>query len=388
MNPRKPTTPAMPVSAVRMLAQQDANIAIIDIFEPISEGGSDHVFSARRCMEMIDYARERQAAKIVLRINSPGGSVIEALAIYDLLKGAGLALEAEIYGIAASAATVVALACPIIRMAPQSQWMVHEPVTFLEGDLDTLHRNIDWFAGVRERIFKIYAAATGKTEEEVMADHAHEVYYTPEEAKAYGWPVELLTDREAAETEEAAVPDVNALAEDEDPDKDDPSTTEDPADPSAATEDPATDDPGEDDTEKSTDPQAEDNSDDDEKTPAPTAKSRGLLAASLRRKQPATAAAPQNTTKPAIKQIRAQLATAKQQLAAAHAIIARMQADARANADNFDARLNAREAAIIAARGCPQSIAPAALHQPAPRTRAEMAKAYKQNGLAGLLRSL
>ena len=163
---------------VRMAAE---NKAVIELFDDI--GAWD--FNASRwsdCMATVAGADE-----VVLRINSYGGELVEALAIVDMIRNSGKVFKCEVYGMCASAATVVALACGEVKMCKSAMWMVHEPYLSMGGTLAELQAVVDALAKHREAVFDMYAAKTGKSAEQIMQEHAAGVYYTADEALAYGW---------------------------------------------------------------------------------------------------------------------------------------------------------------------------------------------------------
>lgn len=138
------------------------------------------------------YCQEQKAEKLVLRINSPGGYLLDGMAIVDKIQASSLPVEAEVFGMCGSAATLVALACAKVRMSKNSRWMVHHPTGVLFGELEDLENGLADFKAMRQQAFQMYADKTGKTVEELMEAHAHGVYYTAEQAKAYGWIDEII----------------------------------------------------------------------------------------------------------------------------------------------------------------------------------------------------
>ena len=133
------------------------------------------------------YAGVSAASAITLRINSGGGDIVEALAIADAIRNAPQSFTAEVYGICGSAATLIALACDRIEMAPSARWMVHEPAFGVHGSIHELRAFLATAEQLRTDIYALYAQHTGKTPEQLMADHTADRYYTADEALAYGW---------------------------------------------------------------------------------------------------------------------------------------------------------------------------------------------------------
>ncbi len=144
----------------------------------------------------------KSASDITLRINSPGGDIVEALAIRDLLRASGKSFRCEVFGLCASAATLVALACDTVAMAPSARWMVHEPQFGLSGNLQDFTAMVETFGKLRADIYNIYAAATGKTVEELQELMTTDVWYTAAEAQEFGWCQEIIGTAEAQEETE------------------------------------------------------------------------------------------------------------------------------------------------------------------------------------------
>lgn len=181
----------------------DGGTAILTLTGTVGHWG----FSSEYWDEMEAYCQEQKASKLVLRINSPGGYLLDGMAIVDKIKASGLEVEAEVFGMCGSAATLVALACGRVRMSRNSRWMVHHPTGVLAGELEDLENGLADFKAMRLQAFEMYAAKTGKSVEELMEAHAHGVFYTAEQARAYGWIDEIIGEGEEEETPEPAADD-------------------------------------------------------------------------------------------------------------------------------------------------------------------------------------
>lgn len=148
--------------------------------------------------DALEYHKEHGCTRIVCRINSPGGEVVEGMAIYDVLRACGLPVRTEVIGSCASAATCVALAGDTVAMTAGSQWMVHHPIFAYSGTVEEEEKVLEYARSVRERVFELYAAKTGKTAAQVMDDHKVAVYYTAEQAREYGFIDEVIGEEIAA----------------------------------------------------------------------------------------------------------------------------------------------------------------------------------------------
>ena len=97
---------------------------------------------------------------IVVRVNSPGGSAFEGVAIYNLLRAQGKPIEMIVDGLAASAASVIAMAGDTIAIGLGAMIMIHNAWTFAYGDADDLRKVADTLAKISETIGTIYVDRT------------------------------------------------------------------------------------------------------------------------------------------------------------------------------------------------------------------------------------
>lgn len=100
---------------------------------------------------------------ITVWINSPGGDCVAAAQIYNMLTNYKGNVTVKIDGIAASAASVIAMAGNTVLMSPVSMMMIHNPATAAFGDHTEMQKAIDMLAEVKESIINAYAIKTGLT---------------------------------------------------------------------------------------------------------------------------------------------------------------------------------------------------------------------------------
>ncbi|MGI6786543.1 MAG: head maturation protease, ClpP-related [Gleimia sp.] len=159
---------------------------------------------------------------VTVWINSPGGDVVAAAQIYNMLIDYPGHVRVCIDGIAASAASVIAMAGSTVAMSPVSMLMIHNPATLAIGDAEELGRAIDMLAAVKDSIINAYELKTGMSRAKLAKLMDAETWMDARAAIAMGFADEYLT--------RGAKP-----ANPDDPDEDD-----DPA------KDPDVDDPNED----------------------------------------------------------------------------------------------------------------------------------------------
>lgn len=98
---------------------------------------------------------------ITVFINSPGGDVFAAAQIYNMLMEYGGNVTVKIDGIAASAASVVAMAGTKVLVSPVSQIMIHNPMTAAFGDTQEMQKAISMLGEIKESIVNAYEIKTG-----------------------------------------------------------------------------------------------------------------------------------------------------------------------------------------------------------------------------------
>ncbi|HEY5895700.1 MAG TPA: head maturation protease, ClpP-related [Chthoniobacterales bacterium] len=137
---------------------------------------------------------------ILLRINSPGGSIIEGNAIFNALKRHKAGVTVQIDGIAASMATYIAMSGKTVKMAENGLWMIHNPSGLVGGDSRDLRKMADVMDKMRASIVAAYSQKTGKDEEEIGAAMDEETWFTSAEAQEYGFIDEITDPVKAAAT--------------------------------------------------------------------------------------------------------------------------------------------------------------------------------------------
>ena len=98
---------------------------------------------------------------ITVWINSPGGDCVAAAQIYNMLREYDGRVTVKIDGIAASAASVIAMAGDKVLMSPVSMMMIHNPMTIAYGDSGEMQRAIDMLSSVKDSIINAYELKTG-----------------------------------------------------------------------------------------------------------------------------------------------------------------------------------------------------------------------------------
>lgn len=129
--------------------------------------------------------------QITVRINSPGGSVFDGTAIYNLLKNHSATIKVKIDGLAASMASVIAMAGDSIEMPENAIMMIHNPWMFAGGDAAELRKSADVLDKIKASILSAYTSKTGLSEDELSAMMDAETWLTGAEAKKLGFADDL-----------------------------------------------------------------------------------------------------------------------------------------------------------------------------------------------------
>lgn len=152
--------------------------------------------------------------EIVVRINSGGGDVFAATAIYTRLKSHKAKITVKIDGWAASAATIIAMAGDSIQIPSNGVFMVHDPSMGVMGwfSAEDFEKLADELKVVKNSIINAYVLKTGKKAEEIAAIMTAETWYTGEEAVTAGFCDEVLFAEEIeTEVENASKIIVNSI---------------------------------------------------------------------------------------------------------------------------------------------------------------------------------
>lgn len=141
-------------------------------------GGSMGVTAKRFAADLAEIDTEL----IQLRINSPGGSVTDALAIMNTVRDHPAYVIGHIDGITASAATIVMMGCDRVEVEPGGMLMVHKASMQVDGDDDDLEKLALWLRRQSENVADLYAQKSGGTREQWMALMTAETWMYGEEA--------------------------------------------------------------------------------------------------------------------------------------------------------------------------------------------------------------
>ena len=152
----------------------------IGIYDPIGyDYWDDSGVTAKRISGAL---RSLNGADVIVNINSPGGDVFEGLAIYNLLREYKGHVTVRIVGLAASAASFIALAADEVQIARAGFLMIHNAWTGVWGNRNEIREIADFLEQIDDTIADIYHVKTGLSIEELKADMDKELWISGRDA--------------------------------------------------------------------------------------------------------------------------------------------------------------------------------------------------------------
>lgn len=146
---------------------------------------------------------------ITVWINSPGGDCVAAAQIYNMLMDYKGNVTVKIDGIAASAASVIAMAGTKVLVSPVSMLMIHNPMTAAFGNSDEMQRAIEMLSSVKDSIINAYEIKTGLSRAKLSHLMDAETWMDANKAVELGFADEIM--QRSTETENTAAPTVSML---------------------------------------------------------------------------------------------------------------------------------------------------------------------------------
>ena len=165
-------------------ANAASETATIQIFDQIGEdwfGGSG--LSGK---QFSDVLAEVGNGPLLVEINSPGGNVWDGLSIYNQLRGRKAPVTTRVVGIAASIASIIALAGDRVEMAEAALMMIHDPSGMASGTSEDMRKMADALDQHAQVLVGVYAKKTGRSPESIRAAMKSETWFTTAEAVAFG----------------------------------------------------------------------------------------------------------------------------------------------------------------------------------------------------------
>lgn len=141
---------------------------------------------------------------ITVWINSPGGDVFAAAQIYNMLMDYPYDVTVKIDGLAASAASVIAMAGTTVEMSPVAMMMIHNPATIAIGDSEEMKKAVKMLDEVKESIMNAYEIKTGLARDKISKLMDAESWFNAKKAVELGFADKILfSDGQGGVTEGA-----------------------------------------------------------------------------------------------------------------------------------------------------------------------------------------
>lgn len=192
--------------AIQAAAEDDASISIFDQIG--YDGWTGEGTTAKRISAAL---RNMGGADVTVNINSPGGDVFEGLAIYNILREYKGAVTVNILGLAASAASFIAMAGDDVRIARAGFLMIHNSWVMAVGNRNDLREVAETLEPFDRAMADIYAARTGQTQDEMLALMDSETWIGGSDAIESGFADGLLPADQVQEVEGAGASTANAV---------------------------------------------------------------------------------------------------------------------------------------------------------------------------------
>lgn len=132
------------------------------------------------------------ADEVEVNINSNGGDVFAASEIYTLLSQHSGMVTVNIQGLAASAASVIAMAGDVVHISPTAQIMIHKAWTIADGNADDMAHTSEFLEGIDDSIMNAYVAKTRLDKSELSNMMAKETWLTANQAVDYGFADDVM----------------------------------------------------------------------------------------------------------------------------------------------------------------------------------------------------
>jgi ATP-dependent Clp protease protease subunit len=172
-------------------ATTEGNTLTLTLYDEI---GGD-IFGNGVTPQMLAEALNTDCANVTLRINSPGGDAFAGVSMFNLLRASSKPINVVVDGMAASAASIVAMAGDTIVMSKGAVMMIHEAQGIAVGDRAEMLKMADRLVTVTGSIADIYVARTKNSKKNVLEMMAEETWMDSKEAVANGFATSVSKEK-------------------------------------------------------------------------------------------------------------------------------------------------------------------------------------------------
>ena len=167
------------------IIKNEADSLEIKVYDDIGKGG--FFWDEISAQSIIDQVEMVMPKNITLRINSGGGSVFEGLTIYNYLKSYNGRVKVIVDGLAASIASIIAMAGNRVEMGEGALMMIHDPMSGVMGNAQEMRKMADVLDKVGGSLADIYVNKTGLDKAKVLQMMSEETWLTAQEAVEMGF---------------------------------------------------------------------------------------------------------------------------------------------------------------------------------------------------------
>ena len=173
--------------------RNDAGERVLRLEGPIDE---DSFWGDEITPQMFRSELEAEEGDVTVWINSPGGNVFAAAEIFTMLCDHNGSITVKIDAIAASAASVVAMAGDHVLMSPVAMLMIHDPTTIAQGNAKDMEKAISTLNEVKASIINAYQRKTGLSRNKISQLMENETWMNAKKAVELGFADEILFEKE------------------------------------------------------------------------------------------------------------------------------------------------------------------------------------------------
>lgn len=168
------------------------------VYDAIGAGFFEEGVTAKSVRD--ELAKMDKKEPVLVRINSPGGDVFDAVAIRTQLAQWPSGVNVQIDGLAASAASYIATVGNKVTMSQGGQIMVHDPWSFAIGNAEEMRKRAGLLDKIADSLVTAYAEKSGKSAEEIREVMKAETWFSLDEALSFGLANERAEEMAAAFT--------------------------------------------------------------------------------------------------------------------------------------------------------------------------------------------
>ena len=177
-----------------MTIRVDKKSGEVFLYGVVGDSWGEDSFTALDVLSALDKLDGKRA---LVRVNSPGGIADEGIAIYNALKRYSGGVDTTVDAVAASAASVIALAGEKRTTSSGGRWMIHRALTLAVGNANEMRKIADTLETYDKSLVEIYGKYVQGTPDEIMQLLTDETWYTGETAMASGLSTGLAEETNA-----------------------------------------------------------------------------------------------------------------------------------------------------------------------------------------------